>query len=266
MIHYVIFDLETAPDLATARRLLSLGPDVTDDGVREAIGQRYVRDGQAVADVFLKPPLHRIVCIGAVFAEREDDGAYNVRHLAARHVGEKSEAELVRDFVAALPRDEAGRGPVLVSFNGGGFDLPVLRYRALAHGVPVPALFGAANRDYWYRFGRDHIDLCDMLSGFGASARPSLGEMAALSGIPAKLGGMDGSQVEAMMQAGRLDEIAAYCLGDVIVTFRLMLRFALVRGEMDDAQAKASEASLDAAIVRHLEHWPVMAEMRLGAP
>jgi predicted PolB exonuclease-like 3'-5' exonuclease len=246
--------------------LLGLRPDVTDDPVREAISQRYVRDGQALADVFLKSPLHRIVCIGAVFAERENDGAYNVRHLAARHIGEKSEVDLIRDFVAALPRDDAGRGPVLVSFNGGGFDLPVLRYRALAHGVPVPALLGSANRDYWYRFGRDHIDLCDMLSGFGASARPSLSEMAALLGIPAKLGGMDGSQVEVMTQAGRLDEIAAYCLGDVIVTFRLMLRFALIRGEMDDAQAKASEASLDGAIARHLEHWPLLAEMRWSAP
>jgi predicted PolB exonuclease-like 3'-5' exonuclease len=264
--HYVVFDLETAPDIETARRLLGLRTDATDDTVREAIGQRYARDEQAPLDVFLKPPLHRIVCIGAIFAERENDSAYNVRHLAARHIGEKSEAELVRDFVAALPHDDAGRGPVLVTFNGGGFDLPVLRYRALAHSVSVPALFGAANRDYWYRFGRDHIDLCDMLSGFGASARPSLGEMAALLGMPTKLGSMAGSQVEAMTQAGRLDEIAAYCLGDVIVTFRLMLRFALVRGEMADAQARASEASLDAAIARHLEHWPVLAEMRWGVP
>ena len=120
MTHYVVFDLETTPDIETARRLLGLGFDVADDVVREAIGQRYVRDGQAPQDVFLKPPLHRIVCIGAIFAERENDGAYNVRHLAARHIGEKGEAELVRDFVAALPRDDAGRGPVLGSFNGSG--------------------------------------------------------------------------------------------------------------------------------------------------
>jgi predicted PolB exonuclease-like 3'-5' exonuclease len=261
MTHYVVFDLETAPDLATARRLLSLGSDVADEAVREALGERYSRDGQAPLDVFLKPPLHRILCIGALFAEREG-GAYIVRRLGARHIGAKSEANLVSDFVAALPRDDVGEGPVLVSFNGSGFDLPVLRYRALAHGVSVPVLFGAANRDYWYRFGGDHIDLCDMLSGFGASARPSLGEMAALLGIPAKLGGMDGSQVEALARAGRLDEIAAYCLGDVIVTFRLLLRSALIRGEIDGAQAATSEASLKAAIERHLEQWPQLAEMR----
>jgi hypothetical protein len=262
MTHHVVFDLETAPDIEVARNLLSLGSDVADNSVREAIGQRYSRDGQPPSEVFLKPSLHRILCIGALFAERENDGAYIVRYLGARHIGEKSEADLVRDFVAALPRDDAGRGPVLVTFNGSGFDLPVLRYRALAHGTHVPALFATVNRDYWYRFGWDHIDLCDMLSGFGASARPSLGEMAALLGIPAKLGNMDGSQVEALAHAGRLDDIAAYCLGDVIVTYRLMLRFALVRGEINDAQAVASEASLDAAIERHLEHWPLLAGMR----
>jgi uncharacterized protein YprB with RNaseH-like and TPR domain len=83
-----------------------------------------------------------------LFAERQDDGAYIVRRLGARHIGDKSEADLVRDFVAALLRDDAGNGPVLVSFNGGSFDLPVLRYRALAYGAPVSALFANSGRDY----------------------------------------------------------------------------------------------------------------------
>jgi len=174
-----------------------------------------------------------------------------VRRLGARHISDKSEADLVRDFVAALPRDDAGNGPVLASFNCGSFDLPILRYRARATWRSRAGPVANSGRDYWYRFGRDHIDLCDMLAGFGASARPSLGEMAALLGIPAKLGGMDGTQVEALARAGHPDEIAAYCLGDVIVTFRLMLRFALVRGETDDAEAATSEASSDAAIVRN---------------
>jgi 3'-5' exonuclease len=112
-------------------------------------------------------------CIGALFAERQDDGAYIVRRLGARHIGDKGEADLVRDFVAALPRDDAGNGPVLASFNCGSFDLPILRYRALAHGTPGPALFANSGCDYWYRFGRNHIDLCDMLAGFGASGGPA---------------------------------------------------------------------------------------------
>ena len=58
--------------------------------------------------------------------------------------------------------------------------------------------------DYWHRFGQDHVDLCDVLSGYGASAKPSLAEMAALTHIPVKIGGIDGSQIEAYVAAGRL--------------------------------------------------------------
>ena len=266
MTDYVVFDLETVPDLEMARRLLCLDAEVPDAEVRGAIGERYARADQDPHDLFLKPPLHRIVCIGAVFARREDDGPFTVRSLGARHIGEKSEARLVGDFVAGLAHDGAGKGPVLVSFNGGSFDLPVLRYRALAQSIAVPGMFHGSGRDYWYRFGWDHIDLCDLLSGFGASTRPSLNEMAALLDVPAKLDGMDGSKVEAAVNAGALDDIAAYCLSDVIVTFRLMLRFALVRGEIDAAQMAASETSLDEAIGRQLKHWPRLAVMSQSAP
>jgi hypothetical protein len=45
-------------------------------------------------------------------------------------------------FVKALPVDGRGTGPTLVTFGGNGFDLPQLRYRAFALGVPVPGLHG----------------------------------------------------------------------------------------------------------------------------
>jgi hypothetical protein len=253
LTHYVVFDLETVPDLAVARRLLGLASSIPDDTVRKAIAAKYARADQDLSEVFLKAPFHRVVCIGALYAERESDGPFTVRSIGARHTGERSEAQLVNGFVGNLPQDEFGKGPVLVSFNGSGFDLPVLRYRAMALGVGAPALFGRNGRDYWYRFGWDHLDLCDLLSGFGASAKPSLNEMAALLDIPAKLDGIDGSKVEALAEAGRLDEIASYCRGDVITTFRLLLRFALVRGEIDKGLLEQSEQSLDDAVERQVK-------------
>ena len=265
MSHYVVFDLETVPDLGVARRLLGLDATVADEAVRTAIAERYVRPGQEPADVFLKTPFHRIVCLGALYAERLANGPFVVRSIGARHVGERTEAQLLGGFVTNLPRDEQGRGPVLASFNGNGFDLPVLRYRAMALGVPAPALLGRNGRDYWYRFGWDHLDLCDLLSNFGASAKPSLNEMAALLGIPAKLEGMEGSQVEAFAEAGRLDEIASYCLGDVITTFRVLLRFALARGELDPESLAESERTLDLAIESRARQQPALAAMRTPA-
>lgn len=152
--------------------------------------------------------------------------------------------------MAGLPQDDIGTGPVLVSFNGGGLDLPVLRLPGLAQSLSIPGKFQCGRRD---RFGRDHIDLCDLLSGFRASARPSLNEMAAHMGVPAKLYGIDGSKVEALAEAGRLDDIANYCLGDVITSFRLLSRFALVRGEIDEGFV-AERIFVDEAIERQAKH------------
>jgi predicted PolB exonuclease-like 3'-5' exonuclease len=99
------------------------------------------------------------------------------------------------------------------------------------HGKPGKKIDGKeTTRDYWYRYGRDHIDICDAISGFGASARPSLAELAALCGIPAKIDGLEGSQVESMVATGRLEELAGYCDTDIFVTYLLFLRFSLVTG------------------------------------
>jgi len=82
----------------------------------------------------------------------------------------------VCDRTKSLPVDGRGTGPILVTFGGNGFDLPLLRYRAFALGVPVPGLHAGGHRNYWHRFGSDHIDLCDVLSGYGGSTKPSLAE------------------------------------------------------------------------------------------
>jgi 3'-5' exonuclease len=91
------------------------------------------------------------------------------------------------------------------------------------------------------RYGRDHIDLCDVMSGFRASAPPSLAELAALCQCPVKIDGMDGSQVEPMVHAGRIAEVAAYCETDIVATYLVFLRYALIVGELS---SKAYELSL----------------------
>jgi predicted PolB exonuclease-like 3'-5' exonuclease len=154
--------------------------------------------------------------------------------------------------------DGRGIGPVLVTFGGNGFDLPLLRYRAFALGVPVPALHGGGRRDYWHRFGQDHVDLCDVLSGYGASVKPSLAEMAALADIPVKIDGVDGSQVEAYVEAGRLSEVADYCLTDVLATYGVFLRHGMVRGDLSPAHLDASMDSLRATVQKHVERRPVL--------
>ncbi len=104
--------------------------------------------------------------------------------------------------------------PQLAGWNSGGFGLPVLIYRAMVHHITALGFYWAgANpyQGYRKRFDEDwHIDLMDILNSYGASARLKLDEMAAVIGVPGKIG-VDGSQVLPLYQAGQLEPIRTYC-------------------------------------------------------
>jgi predicted PolB exonuclease-like 3'-5' exonuclease len=122
MTNVIVWDLETAPDLrGFAGANGHLGK--TDDEVRAAMG-----------DKFPKHIYHSIVCIGALVAHREDGGFWIIDALGAPHVGDRPEKALISAFVDRI----AELSPQLVTFNGSSFDLPVLRYRAMVHGVGAP--------------------------------------------------------------------------------------------------------------------------------
>jgi 3'-5' exonuclease len=89
------------------------------------------------------------VCIGALVARREDE-CWAVEALGAPHVGERSERELISAFVGKIGE----LSPQLVTFNGNGFDLPVLCYRAMIHAVSAP---GLADCSYFNRYTEDAL-------------------------------------------------------------------------------------------------------------
>ena len=143
------------------------------------------------------------------------------------------------DFVGA-------RQPHLVTWNGRGFDLPVLLLRSLRHGLSWPWYY--QGRDYRYRYSEQgHLDLCDFLSDHGAARMTSLDGAARLIGLPGK-DGVDGSQVEGLFNAGQIEALRRYCLHDVTQTAFLFLRYRLLVGQIDrPTYQRAAEAVLAAA-------------------
>jgi predicted PolB exonuclease-like 3'-5' exonuclease len=157
--------------------------------------------------------------------------------LGAPHVGERPEKELISTFVARI----AELSPQLVTFNGSSFDLPILRYRAMVHGVAAP---GLASRAYFNRYTEDAIDLCDVLSSFSSQGKATLHELCRVMGLPGKPDGISGSEVEKYYRDRHIREIAEYCESDVLNTYRVWLRYELFRGLLSEAQFQASEAGL----------------------
>ncbi len=220
----IVWDLETVPDLGAAARMYGIDPG-DEAATREKLGSG-----------FPKHPLHRIACIGALVAKREEPG-WRVTAIGAPHIEERPEPELIASFVGRI--DELR--PQLVTFNGNGFDLPVLRYRAMINRVPAP---GLQARGYFNRYSNDAIDLCDVLGSFGASGKMKLDELSRILGLAGKPDGIDGGKVDALVAAGKIDEVARYCETDIVNTYRLWLIYELFRGAITPAELHWSESQL----------------------
>lgn len=216
----IVWDLETVPDLEAAARILGL------------VGQPEAEVRAALGDKFPKLVLHKIACIGALVSARVSQG-WSITALGAPHIGDRSEQDLIRDFTARI----AQLKPQLVTFNGSSFDLPVLRYRALVNRVPAVGLY---IRPYFNRYTDDAVDLCDVLGSFQSNTKVKLDELAKALGFPGKPEDVDGSKVEEMFAAGRIDDVAAYCASDVLNTYRIWLTYEMIRGALDPVQLEWS--------------------------
>jgi predicted PolB exonuclease-like 3'-5' exonuclease len=226
-MHCFSFDIETIPDLDFGRRMWQLD-GLSDEDVGRAM---FFKQLQRTGSEFL--PLHQQRIVAIAVALRTGD-SFRVWSLGDR---DADEADLVRRFFDGIER----YSPELVSWNGSGFDLPVLQYRALKHGIQAPRYWetGDDDREFRYnnylsRFHWRHIDLMDVLAGFQPRGRASLDQMATLLGFPGKPG-LSGDKVWQSWLDGGIDEIRQYCETDVLNTYLIYLRFEYMRGNLDDA-------------------------------
>jgi predicted PolB exonuclease-like 3'-5' exonuclease len=223
------FDIETVPDCAGIRRLYDLPADLPDGEVAEIAFQK--RRTQTGSD-FLPPQLHRVVVISCVLREGESIKVFSLGE------PEATEKEAIQRFHDGIEKYV----PQLTSWNGGGFDLPVLNTRGLIHGVTAAKFWdqGEDDRDFRFnnyvsRYHARHLDLMDVLAMYQPRNNAPLDDVAQLAGLPGKIG-VGGARVWAAYQAGKIAEIRDYCEADTANTYLLYLRFQLLRGALTAEQ------------------------------
>jgi predicted PolB exonuclease-like 3'-5' exonuclease len=236
----LVFDIETVPDVEFGRRRYGL-EGLEDAAVAKAMFAQQRAEG---GSEFLPHIQHRVVAIACVLRTREQLRVWSLGDPAS------TEGELLSRFFDGLEK----YSPELVSWNGAGFDLPVLHYRALRSGVQAPRYWETGEHDpafrynnYLNRYHWRHLDLMDVLSGFQGRARASLADMAGLLGFPGKLG-FSGEQVWGAYLAGQLAAIRHYCETDVLNTYLIYLRFQFLRGRFDQAGLQAEFERLRALL------------------
>ena len=253
MTPILAFDIETVPDIAGIRRLHELPAALSDQEVAEVAFQK--RRAQNGSD-FLALHLHRVVVISCVL--RDADG------LRIFSIGEpeRDERASIQKFYDGIEK----YSPQLVSWNGGGYDLPVLNYRGLIAGVAAPRFWeqGDEDRDFRYnnyvsRYHGRHLDLMDVLAMYQPRNNAPLDDVAQLAGLPGKIG-IGGAAVWPAYQAGKLVDIRNYCEADALNTYLLYLRFQRQRGAYTGEHC-AREAQLVRATLERLTkeapapHW-----------
>nr|WP_315009514.1 ribonuclease H-like domain-containing protein [uncultured Campylobacter sp.] len=179
---------------------------------------------------FLPVCFHRVVSISAVMA----DGFG--RFLRVSTLDGDNERDKIAKFLAFIE----DFNPRLVSFNGRGFDLPMIMARAMCYDLSAAAYFETNDRDnnkskwenYRSRYdGRFHLDLLDHISDFGAVRGLKLDHICASVGLPGKYD-VHGDQVLQLYYAGEQAKIDEYCRSDVLNTYWLFLKYELLRGKI----------------------------------
>lgn len=246
----LVFDIETVPDVELGRRAFGL-EGLGDKQVAEAM---FADARRRSGSDFLPHEQHRVVAISCVLRQGDALKVWSLGELDA------GEGEIVQRFFDGIERYL----PVLVSWNGGGFDLPVLHYRALKHGIVARRYWENGQGDssfkwnnYLSRYHERHTDLMDVLSGYQPRAKASLTDMADLLGLPGKLG-LSGDRVWDAYQAGELEAIRRYCEVDVLNTWLVYLRFQHMRGHIDATELAAEEAKVRETLAASTE--PHLAE------
>lgn len=228
-----VFDIETVVDADATRRLLHQ-PDLSDAEARDALSAYFLEKTDGRND-FPRQPFHQVVAISYVQFSREpgEDGS----ELVLKRVGsggdaKSGEKELVEGFFGLIQ----SRAPQLVSYNGRGFDVPVLKHRAMVHGVSCPRWFSEGDKwnSYDARYASTyHMDLMELLSDYGASARCSMDEIAAVLGVPGKLD-TSGADVRNLYESGQIEAIRNYCETDVLTTALILLNWQRFSGTLSD--------------------------------
>ena len=225
-MNILVFDIETIPDTKSGKKIFNI-EDLSDKNIAEIMfSHRYQKsDGRTE---FLQHYLQRIVAISVLLKTDEK--------LSVWSLGDKnsSESELLKRFFEGIERYT----PVIVSWNGSGFDLPVIHYRSLIHGIISQRYWENGDEDqsfrwnnYLSRFHSRHTDLMDVLSGYIPTARAPLNEIATILGFPGKMG-MSGEKVWDYFLTGDIESIRNYCETDVLNTYLVYLRYQLIRGKL----------------------------------
>ena len=257
-MNILAFNIETIPDIDGGQKIHQL-QGLDDSSTSKALFHlRQQKTGSRKLPLYLQ----RIASISVVYRGMGEDMGHEV---SVRSLGDEnsSEADLLKLFFDEIEQ----RTPTLVSWDGTGFDLPVIHYRSLKNNVSAPGYWEAGDNNnsfrhdnYLSRYHDRHTDLMDVLSSYNESEGAPLNDIALMLGYPGKQG-MDDSQIWNEFKQGNIELIRHYGETGVLNNYLVYLRFQLIRGQITEDELSQEFTLLRNALENsELEHLKDFAE------
>lgn len=225
MGYICVFDCETVPNAPLLRQIFGYSGDDYSVSL-QAFSEQEAKTGNS----FLPVCFHKVVSISAVMADEYG------KFLRVNTIEGANEREMISQFLNFIDK----HNPRLVSYNGRGFDLPMLMIRAMSYNISVNAYFDtndkSLNKDKWtnYRSRYDgifHLDLLDHISDFRAVSGLKLDTLCASLNLPGKYD-VHGDQVFELFYNNEISKIHEYCQSDTLNTYWLFLKYELLRAKI----------------------------------
>lgn len=243
---YLIFDIEAIPDGELVKKVRYPGESITPlEAVARA--QEEERAKSPTGSDFLPPTLQKPVSI-CVLKVGSD---FLPRSVGILFDGPGESGRLIATFWHAVNHYRKAQ---LVTFNGRGYDVPLLELGAFAQGISAPHHFDNSRK----RYISYHIDLMDWMSNFRAfTLTGGLNLLAKKLGLPGKFD-LTGDRVYELYRAGKQNEINEYCLCDTLDTYFIFLRSRVMVGEITLEQEGEIRQEAVAWLVKQAEHHPII--------
>ena len=221
---YLVFDVESVPDSRLINKVRYYDEKYSDEEAVE-VYKRYLLEQSGGTSDFIPATFQYPICV-CIAKLREDFTLLDIVSLDEPRFRPR---EITRLFWLGI--EELYDHASYITFNGRGFDIPLLEFMAYRYGIAAKRHFKDkfAGR---YRFGTKHIDLQDFLSNFGAvRMNGGLDLLAKVIGKPGKMG-VKGDDVYGLFLQGQKQTISDYCIHDVLDTYFVFLRSKVITREI----------------------------------
>lgn len=223
-IKYLVFDIESVPDARLIKKVRYPKEEIDGEAAVEKYQNELLESSGGTSNfipVTFQYPIS--LCIAKV------DDTFNLKEIVSLDAPDFRAAEIAKQFWFGV--EVFYKNAALVTFNGRGFDVPLMELMAYRYGIPAKRHF-TDKFGTRFRHGVKHIDLQEYLSNY--SAIRMNGGLNLLSKVLGKPGKMEtkGSEVYDLFLQNRISDINDYCIHDVLDTYFVFLRTRVLCGEL----------------------------------